>query len=66
MSIPDRVAELGDGCFYECESLRSVTFGPDSSLARIGQEAFAGTAIESLSIPDTSVKKHSQVQLLNR
>ena len=34
--IPDSVRELCDGCFKGCKGLRRVTFGPSSSLERIG------------------------------
>ena len=40
VSVPDGVRELCDGCFRGCSSLRRVTFGPSSSLERIGVEAF--------------------------
>ena len=36
MSIPDSVRELGDDCFERCGALCRVTFGPLSSLERIG------------------------------
>ena len=38
--IPDSVRELSDSCFKGCRNLRRVIFGPSSSLARIGVEAF--------------------------
>ena len=38
--VPDSVCELCDGCFSTCESLRRVTFGPSSSLERIGALCF--------------------------
>ena len=56
MSIPGSVRELGYRCFYWCKSLRSVIFGPSSSLERIGVEAFVWTNIEWLSIPDGVVE----------
>ena len=43
VSVPDSVRELCDGCFKECESLRRVTFGPSSSLERIGFHALPRT-----------------------
>ena len=36
ISIPDSVRELCGRCFKGCKSLRRVTFGPSSSLERIG------------------------------
>ena len=38
--IPDSVRELCDHCFEGCSSLRRVTFGPCSSLERIGFSCF--------------------------
>ena len=63
ISIPDSVRELCDGCFKGCSSLRRVTFGPSSSLERIGVEAFGAVrpegfgqstpcGLEEISIPD--------------
>ena len=40
VAVPDSVRELCDGCFRWCEQLRSMTFGPSTSLERIGIEAF--------------------------
>ena len=61
--IPDSVCELGNGCFKGCGNLRLVTFGPSSSLARIGDEAFASVpsgfcesspcGLVEISIPDS-------------
>ena len=60
--VPDGVRDLCDGCFKGCKSLLRVRFGPSSSLARIGVEAF-GTVqgfgqstpcgLEEISIPDS-------------
>ena len=63
LSIPDGVVELSDGCFYECESLRSVLFGASSKLERICYGAFSRTSIESLSIPDGVVELGGQCSL---
>ena len=52
VSIPNNVRELCDCCFYECESLRRVTFGSSSSLERIGVSCFVGSGVEEVSIPD--------------
>ena len=40
VSIPDGVCELCDRCFKGCRSLHRVSFGPSSSLERIGFQAF--------------------------
>ena len=50
--IPADVRELCDGCFKGARSLRRVTFGPASSLERIGVSCFAETQVEEVSIPD--------------
>ena len=50
--IPDSVRELCDRCFYKCESLRRVMFGPCSSLERIGVSCFAESGVEEMGIPD--------------
>ena len=61
ISIPDSVCELCDGCFKGCEMLRRVTFGPWSSLERIGVETFGAVqgymhptpcGLLEISIPD--------------
>ena len=46
INIPDGVRELCDGCFKGCRSLRCVTFGPSSSLERIGFSCFEQTAVD--------------------
>ena len=38
VSVPNSVRELCEGCFKACRRLRRVTFGPSSSLERIGVE----------------------------
>ena len=52
VSVPDGVRELCDSCFKGCESLRRVTFGPSSSLERIGFGWIVGTSVEEVSVPD--------------
>ena len=52
INIPDGVRELCDGCFKGCKSLRRVTFGPSSSLERIGVSCFEQTGVEEVSVPD--------------
>ena len=51
ISIPDSVRELCDDCFKGCWSLRRVTFGPSSSLERIGARCFYGCALVECEIP---------------
>ena len=50
--VPADIRELCDGCFKEHWSLRRVTFGPSSSLERIGVSCFEGTGVEEVSVPD--------------
>ena len=56
--IPDSVEELCDSCFYECEHLSSITFGPQSSLKRLGASLFFGVyhnyacPLREIRIPD--------------
>ena len=50
--IPDSVRELCDHCFMNCPVCR-VTFGPSSSVERIGVHCMAGTRIREVSIPDS-------------
>ena len=52
VSIPHNVRELCDRCFYKCKSLCRVTFGPCSSLERIGVSCFERSGVEEVSIPD--------------
>ena len=53
VSIPNSVTELCDGCFRWCESLRRVTFGPSSSLERIGVACFVHSGVEEFDVPDS-------------
>ena len=50
--VPDSVRELCDRCFKGCSRLRRVTFGPSSSLERIGVSCFEGSGVEDVSVPD--------------
>ena len=45
--------EIGNGAFKYLSALETVTIPKNSSLERIGSEAFGNTAIRSLSIPNT-------------
>ena len=53
VSIPNRVRELCERCFFDCKSLTRVIFVPQSSLEHIGVEAFLGTNISEMAIPDS-------------
>ena len=48
IQIPDGVEELREKCF----SLSRVTFGESSSLKSIGKEAFSGSGVVEIHIPD--------------
>ena len=50
--VPDSVRDLCDGCFKWCRSLRRVTFGPCSSLERIGVSCFALSGVEEFVVPN--------------
>ena len=53
VSIPNNVSELCDGCFKGCKGLHRVTFGPSSSLERIGVSCFEGSGVKAVSVPDS-------------
>ena len=53
INIPDSVRELCEDCFRECSCLRRVTFGPASSLGRLGNYCLAGTGVTEISVPDS-------------
>ncbi len=48
--VSDTVELVGDGAFWGCASLTSVTFG--TNVKTIGERAFAGTALTSVRIAD--------------
>ena len=49
--IPDTVTNIGEGAFYYCENLESVTLS--NNLTYIGYRAFYHTSIKSVKIPNT-------------
>ena len=53
ISVPNSVRELCDGCFKGCKSLRRVTFGPSSSLERIGVSCFEWSGVEEVCVPNS-------------
>jgi hypothetical protein len=53
--IPSSVVVLGEGSFFLCESLESVTFESGSRLERIEERAFAGSGLKSIVIPSSVV-----------
>ena len=51
ITIPAGVTDIGEGAFYDCQSLGTVTFAEGSKLKSIGGYAFIGTAITGITIP---------------
>ena len=49
--IPDSVERLGVGTFYGCTSLKNVKLS--SALTEIADYAFAGTAIQTIEVPES-------------
>ena len=44
--VPASVREVGKEAFRGCGDLQEVRFAPDSRLARVGEDAFAGVPAE--------------------
>ncbi|MCQ2613758.1 MAG: leucine-rich repeat domain-containing protein [Treponemataceae bacterium] len=57
VTIPKNVVSIGEGAFqqysYTYAKLSSVAFAEGSKLESIGDSAFAGSAIESMTLPDS-------------
>ena len=51
VDLPTSIKRIEDRAFHLCFSLRDVTIPP--GVTYVGEEAFCGTAIESISIPDS-------------
>ena len=51
IAIPDGVVEIEEYAFENCANLATVTLGEKTSLMSLCRGAFAGTAIESLTLP---------------
>ena len=51
--VPDNVEDVGDGCFRGCWRLSSVGFGENSSVTRMGVEAFVCCGLTEIRIPKT-------------
>ena len=54
VTIPSTVQTIGTAAFNNCSNLKSVIF-KGNSLIEIEQQAFMGTAISSLAIPDSVI-----------
>ena len=51
IALPKSLELIGKRTFYECKSLKRVTFESDAVLAAIGQEAFYKCALTSIKFP---------------
>ena len=49
--LPSTLKRIDDCCFYNCQKLKSVTI--PTNLEYIGQLAFAGTGLTSVTVPDS-------------
>lgn len=49
--LEKNVTSIGDNAFYRCSLLSSVSFAADCNLKTIGECAFQGTSLTSVSIP---------------
>ena len=54
VAIGNIVTSIGASAFNACISLATITFNSTSTLASIGANAFEGTAITSITIPDST------------
>ena len=53
--IPNSVTSIGDGAFYNCKSLQSITI--PNSVTKIGNRAFSGCgSLQSITIPNSVTK----------
>ncbi len=50
-----QLVDLGASAFSDCTALESVIFGPACALETIGGEAFSGTAVERIELPDSVI-----------
>ncbi|MBQ8946135.1 MAG: leucine-rich repeat domain-containing protein [Lachnospiraceae bacterium] len=51
LRLPSSIATIGDFAFYNCSSLSTVTFRPDTLISRIGRYAFYNCAFTVFDIP---------------
>lgn len=49
--IPPEVKSISAGCFWQVDTLKTVTFSGDSGLESIGAQAFGGSGLEEIVIP---------------
>jgi hypothetical protein len=53
--IPAEVTQITDGAFYNANSMTTVTFASNSSLTRIGSQAFQSSGLTSITLPDSLI-----------
>ena len=53
IKIPSNVTIIEDSAFSDCTNLKSVVFDNNSSLTTIEMDAFANTALSSITLPDS-------------
>ncbi len=61
MAIPDSVTYIGASAFNGCTALTTVTFGENSRLERIWNQAFEESGITSINIPTTVMQMQGNV-----
>ena len=53
--IPAEVTQITDGAFYNANSMTTLTFASNSSLTRIGSQAFQSSGLTSITLPDSLI-----------
>ena len=56
VTLPETVGLIGNFAFANCPNLTSVSFGTNSMLTEIGNNAFAGSGLTSISLPQSLTK----------
>jgi hypothetical protein len=50
-TVPESVEVIGDECFQGCSNMKTIAFEGSSRLKRIGERAFLGCNMDSITIP---------------
>ena len=53
ITIPDSVKAIGDRTFYGSTAISTITFGENSQLKSIGEDAFYNSYLASINLPDS-------------
>ena len=62
ITLGNNIVSIGNGAFYGCKSLNTVTFEENSLLKTIGDNAFAGcTALKEITLPDKATTMGNRV-----